>query len=155
MKRLFFLLVLLGILTLILAGCTNISRSTKSSTSSNQVQSITVEELKGQLVAGIEKDTIIVDLREPVLYNKGHIQGAILMPFADFEKQYTQLEQNKRIILACHTGSMGEASGQFLISMGYTRVYNLVGGMRAWREKRKLHSLAPCNLFAHMLFSTL
>ncbi len=131
MKRLLFLLALLGILTLIIAGCTNNSRST----SVNKVQPITVEELKRQLDAGIEKGTEIVDLRESSLYNKEHIPGAILMPFADFEKNYTQLDKNKRIIFVCHTGSMGEAASQFLISKGYNRVYNLEGGMRAWQGK--------------------
>lgn len=150
MKRLFFLAVLLGVLVLAAAGCTtnpsdansasgnqteSVSSAQGQPASSNQVQSITVEELKKQLAAGLDKNTVLVDLREPNLYQNGHIQGAILIPFADFEQQYTKLAQNKKIIFICHTGPMGEAAGQFLLTKGYTQVYNLEGGMAAWNEK--------------------
>lgn len=124
MKKLFFSVVLIGILTLVI-GCAN-------QNTSNQVQPISVAEFKKQLDAGIGNNTIIVDLRESVLYNNGHISGAILIPFADFEKQYTQLDKNKRIILVCHTGPMGDASAQFLKTKGYEQVLNLEGGMQAW-----------------------
>ena len=124
MKRLFFSVVLISILALTI-GCAN-------KNTSNQVQSISALELKTQLDSGIDNNTVIVDLREPILYNSGHIPGAVLMPFADFEKQYAQLDKNKRIILVCHTGPMGDASGQFLKTKGYEQVLNLDGGMRNW-----------------------
>lgn len=128
-KGLPFLVILLVITVSVLSGCTNNSLA-KGTT--GQVQSITVQNLKKQLAAGLSKHTVIVDLREPDLYNQGHIPGAILIGFADFEKKYTQLDKNSTIILVCHMGSMGEAAGQFLISKGYSHVYNLTGGMRAW-----------------------
>jgi len=129
MKRLFFSVVLISLLSLIIAGCAN-------KNTSNQVQSISVVELKKQLDAGIGNNTVIVDLRESVLYNNGHIPGAILIPFSDFEKEYTQLNKNKKIILVCHMGSMGDAAGQFLMSKGFSQVFNLDGGMRAWDQKQ-------------------
>lgn len=125
MKKVFFSVILISLLSLILTGCAN-------QKTSNQVQSISVTELKKQLDAGIGNNAVIVDLRESVLYNNGHIPGAILIPFADFEKQYTQLDKKKRIILVCHTGPMGDASGQFLKTKGYEQVLNLEGGMQAW-----------------------
>lgn len=125
MKKVFFSIILISLISLIIAGCANPKTS-------NQVQPISVTELKKQLNAGIGNNTVIVDLRESVLYYKEHIPGAILIPFADFEKQYTQLDKNKSIILVCHTGPMGDASGQFLKSKGYEQVLNLDGGMQAW-----------------------
>jgi len=129
MKRLFFSVVLISLLALIISGCAN-------KNTSNQVQPISVVELKKQLAAGISDSTVIVDLRESVLYNNGHIPGAILITFADFEKEYPQLDKNKKIILVCHTGPMGDAAGQFLISKGFSQVFNLDGGMRAWDQKQ-------------------
>lgn len=79
------------------------------------------------------KEAIIVDLREPELYQKGHIPGAINIPFADFQQQYTQLSKNKRIVFVCHTGPMGEASSQFLQGKGYDDLANLTGGMAQWK----------------------
>ena len=124
MKRLFFTVVLISVLALTI-GCAN-------KNTSNQVQPISASELKKQLDSGIGNNTVIVDLREPILYNNEHIPGAVLMPFADFEKQYIQLDKNKKIILVCHTGPMGDASGQFLKTKGYEQVLNLDGGMRSW-----------------------
>lgn len=132
MKRVLFLVVLISLLTLTIYGCGN---QITGSNSNNQVPSISVAELKKQLSAGIGNNTIIVDLREPVIYNKEHIPGAILIPFANFENKYTQLDKNKRIILVCHTGPMGDAAGQFLKTKGYEQILNLEGGMQAWDEK--------------------
>ncbi len=135
MKKLFLLVILLELLSLIMTGCTNNSRSTAGSIApSSQVRPITVEELNKLLNAGTDQNTVLVDLREPILYKNGHIKDAILIPFADFEKQYTQLDKAKKIIFICHTGPMGEVTGQFLIAKGYTQIYNLEGGMKAWDE---------------------
>jgi len=132
-KKLFITAVFLGLLSMIMTGCTNNNRSTGGSTTPNsQVQPITVDELNKQLKTGTDPNTVLVDLREPLLYKKGHIKDAILIPFSDFEKQYTQLDKNKKVIFICHTGPMGEVTGQFLISKGYTKIYNLEGGMEAW-----------------------
>lgn len=121
-KLLFVMLIVLS--ALLIVGCNDNNPS--------EGNAITVEELKKELASGLDKDTVIVDLREPNLYDKEHIPGAILIPFADFEKEYIQLDKNKRIIFVCHTGPMGEVTSQFLTSKGYQKVFNLDGGMRAW-----------------------
>jgi len=131
-RKLFLSVIILGLLSIIVTGCTNNNQTEGPTTSNSQVQSITVDQLYKQLNAGTDQNTLLVDLREPFLYKKGHIKDAILIPFADFEKQYTQLDKNKKIIFICHTGPMGEVTGQFLLSKGYTQIYNLDGGMEAW-----------------------
>ncbi|MCF6094155.1 rhodanese-like domain-containing protein [Microaerobacter geothermalis] len=134
MNKKTFLIFALVLLAIILAGCANQGESTDLSAANTKVQPITAEELRAQLDAGLDENTVIVDVREPFLYEENHIPGAILIPFAEFEKEYEKLDKNKKIILVCHMGPMGEASGQFLISKGYKQVYNLEGGMRAWEE---------------------
>lgn len=134
MKKKLMLVTLVGILVLLAAGCgSSTSSSSGDDSAGSGPKSMSVSELKQELAAGALKDTVIVDLREPNLYQEGHIQGAILIPFADFEEKYSQLDKNKRIILVCHTGPMGEAAGQFLLAHGYKQVYNLDGGMAAWQ----------------------
>jgi rhodanese-related sulfurtransferase len=77
-------------------------------------------------------DVTIVDIREPYLYSKSHIPNSINIPFADFESRFKEIDSNKEIILVCHEGSMGEASGQLLLQNGYKHVSNLTGGMAQW-----------------------
>ncbi|MDP5277049.1 rhodanese-like domain-containing protein [Chengkuizengella axinellae] len=77
-------------------------------------------------------DTVIVDLREEILYEEGHIPGAVNIPFAEITTRFTELDKNKKIIFVCHTGNMGESSSQFLIKNGFSDVANLSGGMAGW-----------------------
>lgn len=79
-----------------------------------------------------DPDVIIVDVREASGYTKGHIPNSINIPFEDFQKRYNELDSNKTIILVCHSGGMGKASGQFLLQQGFQHVANLDGGMAKW-----------------------
>ncbi|ADC52083.1 Rhodanese-related sulfurtransferase (plasmid) [Alkalihalophilus pseudofirmus OF4] len=74
----------------------------------------------------------MVDLREEELYRKGHISGAINIPYEEFQDRYDELNQEKRIILICHTGRMGVESADFLVEKGYDKVANFGGGMAVW-----------------------
>ncbi len=131
LKKKALLILALGIWAVLITGC-NEKNTAGGDTATTGVKFITVNQLKTELDAGLDENTIIVDLREPILFEKGHIKGAVLVPFADFEKKYSQLDKDKRIILVCHMGPMGEAAGQFLSENGYKQVYNVKGGMRAW-----------------------
>jgi rhodanese-related sulfurtransferase len=77
-------------------------------------------------------DVVIVDLRESNLYKKGHIPNSINIPFEEFQDGAKELDPSKSIILVCHTGPMGDASGQILLQKGFQHVSNLSGGMAQW-----------------------
>ncbi|GAE28315.1 rhodanese-like domain protein [Halalkalibacter wakoensis JCM 9140] len=74
----------------------------------------------------------VVDLREVELYKEGHISGAINIPYEEFQDRYNELNQEKRIILICHTGRMGVESADFLVEKGFDKVANFGGGMAVW-----------------------
>ncbi|MHB1126095.1 MAG: rhodanese-like domain-containing protein [Bacillota bacterium] len=96
-------------------------------------QSITPAALEERLENGDK--LIIVDLREKELYDRGHVPGAILIPFSSFRQRITDLNPQDTIVFVCHMGPMGEASAQLLVQNGFKSVYNLVGGMGAWQGK--------------------
>ena len=75
----------------------------------------------------------IVDVREPELFTKGHIPGAINIPYdGAHSRVLKELSPKDRIVFVCHGGPMGDELGDLLIKNGYTSVYNLKGGMRNW-----------------------
>ncbi len=77
--------------------------------------------------------TVIVDVREPRLYARGHIPGAINIPYdGAHERVLTELSPKDRIVFVCHGGPMGDELAGLLVENGYERVYNLIGGMRGW-----------------------
>ncbi|MGF9910643.1 rhodanese-like domain-containing protein [Brevibacillus porteri] len=79
-----------------------------------------------------EKDMVIVDLREPELFEEGRVPNAINIPFAEINEKYRSIPTDKKVVFVCHTGRMGVESGNLLLENGYKDVANLDGGMAKW-----------------------
>ncbi|MBI3595918.1 MAG: rhodanese-like domain-containing protein [Nitrospirae bacterium] len=79
------------------------------------------------------KGLVIVDVRELELFAKGHIKGAINIPYDDAKlRVLKELSSKDRIVFVCHGGPMGDELGRLLVKNGYPDVYNLAGGMKKW-----------------------
>ncbi len=79
------------------------------------------------------KNLILVDVREPELYAKGHIKGAINIPYDGAHKRVLkELNPDDDVVFICHGGPMGDELGELLVNNNYKNVYNLMGGMRWW-----------------------
>jgi rhodanese-related sulfurtransferase len=75
----------------------------------------------------------VVDVREPRLFTKGHVPGAINIPYNGAHKRIlTELNKEDRIVFVCHGGPMGDELAEILIENGYKYVYNLKSGMWGW-----------------------
>ena|SRR3972149_1728016 len=82
-----------------------------------------------------EKNLKIVDVREPELFDKSHIPGAINIPYDDARKRVIkELRQDDTIVFVCHGGPMGDELAELLIKNNYKKVYNLIGGMKKWKD---------------------
>ncbi len=116
---------LLAVLALTSAAC-----SSSEAPSSGGYSTITVQDL--QALTGAGEKLNIVDLREAALYRAGHIPGARNIPFEQFNDRINELDPDSKIVLVCHSGPMGDISGQLLAERGYPNVSNVRGGMTAW-----------------------
>lgn len=70
---------------------------------------------------------IIIDVREPDEFTKGHVQGAINVPPSDIMQGSEELKdfpKDTEIILYCVSGSRSNVSKQILESQGFTNVIN-------------------------------
>jgi rhodanese-related sulfurtransferase len=80
------------------------------------------------------KPLVIVDVREPELFVKSHIKGAINIPNDEAKTRVVkELAPTDRIVFVCHGGPMGDKLGHLLAGKGYPTVYNLAGGMKKWK----------------------
>jgi len=80
------------------------------------------------------KPLVIVDVREPELFAKGHIKGAINIPDDEAKSRVVrELAPTDRIVFVCHGGPMGDKLGHLLAGKGYPTVFNLAGGMKKWK----------------------
>jgi len=98
----------------------------------NDVPAISVEELKKKLDA--KADVFILDVREPHEYQICNLRG-YLIPVGDLPKRVNELDSSREIVAHCKMGGRSAKAVNFLRRAGFTKVYNLTGGITAWAEK--------------------
>ncbi|MDP3088361.1 MAG: rhodanese-like domain-containing protein [Methylotenera sp.] len=81
-----------------------------------------------------DKNTIIVDVREDIEWKQQHITGAIHIPLAQVASRLSELAQykNSNVVVQCRSGKRSEKATSTLQDAGFTKVYNLTGGIIAW-----------------------
>ncbi|WP_028973099.1 FAD-dependent oxidoreductase [Spirochaeta cellobiosiphila] len=89
---------------------------------------------------GHEEEYLIIDVRSPKDYEKGHISQAINIPLAKLRSQLTSLNPKKEIITHCNKGVTGNAAQNILINNGFDKVYNLSGGYKNYSLYSKYRS---------------
>ena len=86
-----------------------------------------------------QKDAQLIDVRTPEEYKEGHLPNAknINLFDDDFEKRMLKLDKTKSIFVYCEVGGRSGEAVAFLTKAGYTDVYDLKGGIRAWKKEQK------------------
>ena len=83
-----------------------------------------------------EQKAVIVDVREDSEWNEQHIPGAIHIPLAQLNERLPELKQYKDspVITQCRTGRRSAQALDVLKSAGFSKVYNMDGGIKAWDD---------------------
>ena len=76
-------------------------------------------------------DYILVDTRDQIAYEHGHIPSAILIENNVVKEHLDLLDQNKKIIVYCKKGVLSVQAAEELYALGYD-AYNLNGGYGKW-----------------------
>jgi sulfur-carrier protein adenylyltransferase/sulfurtransferase len=74
----------------------------------------------------------LVDVREPHEYAAGHIHGAELVPLATVEATARDWNREQDVVLICRSGARSGRAADLLVSLGFLRVHNMIGGMIAY-----------------------
>jgi rhodanese-related sulfurtransferase len=82
------------------------------------------------------KDLLVIDVRGQDELQEGYIAGSILMPLWDIIKGTQRPPKDKPILLICAVGGRSLALGQLMSRNGWNEVYNLKGGISAWKEAK-------------------
>lgn len=75
----------------------------------------------------------IIDLRRPEDYARGHIKGAVLVPYEGGSFLFRPPKE-KEIVLYCDRGSHSLMAARELARLDY-RVRSVIGGIRAYRGR--------------------
>ena len=97
------------------------------------VPEITALELKERLDAG--DDVLLVDVREPFEIAIADLpdHGQIRISSREFVSRYSEIDRDSEVVIYCRSGARSAQATQFLLANGFERVFNLEGGVLAWR----------------------
>lgn len=125
MQRTIYFMV--GLLTLLLVACGTIAPQVETTGYTN----MTVDDLATELK---DKDFTFINVHVP--YSGEIAQTDANIPFDQIEVNADLLPADKDapIIVYCRSGNMSATASETLVSMGYTNVRNVEGGMNAWQE---------------------
>jgi rhodanese-related sulfurtransferase len=82
----------------------------------------------------LKQNTLFIDVREPEEYAQARIAGAQLIPLSEFAGRYHELPKNQPVVLYCRSGNRSAQAAGWLAAKGYTRLFNLDGGIMAWYQ---------------------
>ena len=98
------------------------------------MNTLDVKQLKDRIQSG--ENLHLVDVREPHEHEEFNI-GGILLPLGDIRVGDTASIdhlKNEEVLLYCRSGNRSGQAALILETMGFTNVFNVVGGMLSWKE---------------------
>lgn len=99
----------------------------------SRIPALGVKALKERLDKG--ENLTILDVREAHELDISHLEGAIHIPKGQVLDHLAELPQSTPLVVICRTGARsGEVVG-WLKERGYTKAFNLVGGINAWARE--------------------
>lgn len=97
-----------------------------------QVKLLTVKELKQRLDSGESFE--FLDVRTPEERATASIPKTVLLS-EDTTKRLESLPKDSMLVFHCHTGPRSQAAAEHFVSLGFTNVYNVLGGIQAWSKE--------------------
>lgn len=81
-------------------------------------------------------DAVVLDIREDNEFKDGHILNSIHIPMGKISERLKELEKYKDnpVVIACQSGNRSADVGNTLKKEGFKKVYNLTGGLLAWKN---------------------
>ena len=85
----------------------------------------------------MNQGALVIDLRPAEAFATGHVAGAKQMSGEQILKAGDSLKKQKEKVLVVYddTGSLGPAAVRQLAAQGFTKAFNLRGGITAWRAE--------------------
>jgi len=80
----------------------------------------------------------LVDVRTKEEYTESHLKGAqnICVTDDDFNEKVKTLDKNKPVYVYCKKGVRSADAAKKLQKMGFTKIYDMEGGILLWEEKK-------------------
>ena len=83
------------------------------------------------------RDALVVDVREAKeIGSNGRLPNAVHVPLSELEARGGELapHASRPVIAYCDAGTRGRMAGGALAKAGFSEIYHLNGGFRAWKD---------------------
>ncbi len=84
------------------------------------------------------EQALVLDVREDAEFAAGHISAARHIPLSQLASRVTELQKwmDKPVIVNCQSDMRSASACSLLRGSGFTRVFNLGGGLNAWQSAK-------------------
>jgi len=108
------------------------------STTNNHLLKTISPKMASDLIAKHKNNTdfIILDVRTPQEFKRGHIEKAILLDYYSktYIDEFKRLDKSKTYLMYCRSGNRSGKILDLIKNMGFSHVYNMDQGIRGWRS---------------------
>ncbi len=82
------------------------------------------------------RDALLLDVREAREYEDGRLPNAVHIPLSQLESRANELAKHKSrpVVAYCASGNRSRTAGAALAKIGFSEMYHLHGGYRAWKD---------------------
>jgi adenylyltransferase/sulfurtransferase len=77
----------------------------------------------------------VIDVREPHEWQIARLPGARLIPLGTLSQAIESIDRDRDIVVHCHHGIRSAHAAAMLRTAGFTRVWNLTGGIDRWSDE--------------------
>lgn len=96
------------------------------------MKTISVDELKELKDSGA--DFQLIDVREQSEYDQSEIGGELII-LGTIPNNIDKIAKDKQVVVHCRSGKRSANAIMFLEQHGFDNLYNLEGGILAWRDE--------------------
>ncbi len=92
-----------------------------------------------------EKDLIIIDARTESEYlYEGKLENSINLDFLKpriFKREIQKFDKNRNYLVYCAVGRVSKSACELMSDLGFEKVFELLGGLKAWQKEEDLVSI--------------
>ena len=76
----------------------------------------------------------VLDVREPMEWETGHVPGAILIPLGELRARMGELDRRHPLLVICESGTRSSSAASILQAAGFADVANVIEGTAGCRR---------------------
>lgn len=86
-----------------------------------------------------DEDAVLLDVRTPMEHQMVRIPNSVLIDIngSSFVEEIDKLDKSKSYYVYCRSGNRSFHAGNYMLKVGFEKVYNLEPGIIGWNGKKE------------------